>query len=229
MLKEKTINYIFIKGEGGGVHWSNDLNSRITNESRALGFFLGQYLRKHKIKGLGFDGLFYESVLTEKDRELEIVNRLLCIPIKMLDTDYPKEKDPEIVYEYLISHIYKGNKKIVDKYPLVVEKIEEGIEIFRKNHYEYTWIAKKKRITGKGITAKLVGHININRFILTLEFEYKNGEVISNPILETRPNEYAFGYRYKDILIDDSTVKVTDSSNNVWYECPIPPSSAKKA
>ncbi|CAA6826611.1 MAG: Unknown protein [uncultured Sulfurovum sp.] len=222
-------NYIFIKGEGGGVHWSNDLNSHITNESRALGFFLGQYLKQDKVKGLGFDGLYYKGVLTEKDRKIEIINRLLGIPIKMLDKDYPKEKDPKEVYEYLITHIYKGNQKIAKEYPLIVKVVEEGIEIFRKNNYEYTWISKKKRITGKGITAKLVGHININRFILTLEFEYKNGEFISKPILETPPNEYSFKHRFKDILIDGATVKITDRFDKVWYEYPIPPSSAKKA
>lgn len=224
MLKEKIIKYIFVEPEGGGENWDMELNKRITDESRALGFFLGQYLKQHKIKGLGFDGLYYKGVITEKDRKIEIINRLLGIPIKMLDTDYPKEKDPKAVYEYLISHIYKGNKKIIDKYPRIVEKIEEGIEIFRKNNYEYTWIHKKKRITGKGITAKLVGHINIYRFVLTLEFEYKSGEVISEAILETPPNEYSFKHRFKDILIDGSIVKVTKHSDDMWYECPIPPS-----
>ena len=221
MLKEKTINYVFIEPEGGGINWDKELNRRITDESRALGFFLGQYLREHKVKGLGFDGLYYKGVLNEKNREIEIINRLLGIPIKMLDIDYPKEKKPKAVYEYLISHIYKGNQKIVDKYPLIVEKVEEGIEIFRKNNYEYTWIHKKKRITGKGITAKLVGHINIDRFTLTLVFEYKNGKVISKEILETPPNEYSFKHRFKDILIEGSIIKITNRFDKIWYESPI--------
>lgn len=217
LLKEKTIYDITIQPTGSGSDWKKELNDRIRVESRPLGFYLGHYLKKNKIKGFGFDCLYYRGVLTDFDSIAEIINRNLNIPVEMKDSEYPLVKNPKKVYSYLIDKIYKGNKKIVDKYPLVVQAVEEAIEVFRNNNYEYTWIHKQKRITGVGKT-RLVGFINIEKFTLTLEIEYKDGKIISKEILETPPNEYSFSHKFKDILIKDSKVQITNRFNDVWYE-----------
>ena len=48
----------------------------------------------------------------------------------------------------------------------------------------------------------------MEKFVLTLELKSKGTVVFDAPILETKPDETIFAYRFKDVVLEGQTVVV---------------------
>ena len=149
-------------------------------------------------------------------KKLEIINNLLIIPIHFNELNYPKVMDKIKVNEYLIDRICEGIEQIKEEYPEIVENLINGITEFRKNDYECHWLHKKKK--HENLRIELHGYLDIKVFNLTLVIYNKNKEVlISKIILTTPPNEFSFKNRFKDIIIKENIVIITDKHDRPWY------------
>lgn len=65
-------------------------------------------------------------------------------------------------------------------------------------------------------------YLDVSEFKLSLVVCSLDLRVIfDREILKTSPNEYSFKHRFKDIIVDDGKLHVTDSFNNRWFELDI--------
>ncbi|NJL56722.1 hypothetical protein HC928_17365 [bacterium] len=91
------------------------------------------------------------------------------------------------------------------------------IEEFREGGYVNRWIHKSKLLRSVGLRATLNCDLDTRRFVLMLRLE-KNGVVIfEEPILETKPDEVIFAYRFKDIVLEGRTLVVTNKFGDPAY------------
>lgn len=213
----RIMKYIFIHPKVG--LWSESKNQRIRDEERSLGFFLGSYLQKYKLSYEKFDGVLFEGT-SNIEEHISIQNKLLIVPIIMLENGYPNEKNIVLINEYLVSHLHIGLEKIAFNYKELADLIIQGIEEFKKNDYVCTWTHKKKKISKNSIELHCtltVDCFRLSLFILDARLEV----VFSKNILETPPNEYSFKHRFKDIIISNNVLYITDYSNEKWFELDI--------
>jgi hypothetical protein len=209
----KLIKYIFIHPSPGV--WSKDNNARIRDENRSLGFSLGSFLKRNKIYGDKFDGVYFEGVKKPSEQP-NIANKLLIVQIIFDEVAYPKNIDKIKINEYLIDRIYEGINQIKDAYPEISENLITGIEEFRKNGYSCTWIHKKRKY--ENLKIELHCYLDLEFFNLSLIIYNKDNEILfSKIILSTPPNEFSFKHRFKDIIIKENIVIITDSNDIPFY------------
>ncbi|MEN8418240.1 hypothetical protein [Acinetobacter radioresistens] len=209
----KTLKYIFSHPEVG--HWSKDNNARVRDESRSLGYFLGLTLKKYKIKTENFDGIFFEGK-KEPCENYSCINNLLVIEVEFLEDLYPQKGFKKEINEYLILRIEEGLLKIEKKYPEIVRIISKGIQDFREQNYQCSWIYKRKYISQRVVQLRC--EMDINIFHLYLDILSNNKEIlISKLILETLPNEYVFKHEFKEMIIEENSILVSNKLDKVWY------------
>jgi hypothetical protein len=60
------------------------------------------------------------------------------------------------------------------------------------------------------VQASLSCHLDTEKFTLTLKLERKGMTLFEQQILETKPDELIFAYRFKDVVAEDNRVVVKD-------------------
>lgn len=210
----RVMKYVFIHPKVG--LWGEEYNGRIRDEERSLGYFLGLYLKNSNISYEKFDGVFFEGT-DDPEISITIQNKLLIVPIPMFEKEYPSEIDIFLVNEYLIYHLYLGIDKIKESYSELANLLMQGVDAFKKNGYICTWMHKKKKLSKNYVALQCT--LTISYFQLDLLILNSKKEIIFlETILKTPPNEYSFKHRFKDIIVNDDILYVTDFLNNKWFE-----------
>lgn len=209
----KNINYVLIEPELG--LWSQEGNARVRDESRSLGCFLALELKKQKIKSDRFDCIYFKGV--SLPQKVYYANNLMGVEVHFPETSYASKGDIQGINEYLVGRLQAGLELIKDEYPEIVNILLQGIHNFRAVNYQCNWIHKQKKLKNSFCVLRCA--LNTEKFNLFLDvLDHQKNVVFSKLILETPPNEFSFKHHFKDLVIENEHVFVTDHFDKRWFE-----------
>lgn len=114
--------------------------------------------------------------------------------------------------EYYLEMFEKGFKKASEFKEIPLQTLLDFIQEFRDCGYKNEWLHKKKRFKHYDI------EIALDCYFTTLDFQLvatitklsTKEELCSGVVLKTEPDEICFDKEFKDILIDERNIIVTD-------------------
>jgi len=99
------------------------------------------------------------------------------------------------------------------------------LEELKKNGYRNKWLFKEKTFRQFGIKCRLDCELTLDVFTLRLHITKEDKVLFDKKILTTAPDEVAFHYKFKDIIIEGDHLVVTTRSNTeddrVRYKIPL--------
>lgn len=150
-------------------------------------------------------------------KEIYYINNLLVVEIPFPEAPYANKGDIKGINEYLMESLQAGLELIKDEYPEIVNILLQGIHNFRAVNYQCNWVHKQKKLK-KGFCV-LRCALNTEKFNLFLDvLDRQKNVVLSKLILETPPNEFSFKHHFKDLVIENEHVFVTDRFDKRWFE-----------
>ena len=114
--------------------------------------------------------------------------------------------------EYFLESLEIGFHKAADSKLIPLETLLKLICEFRNNGYKNEWLHKRKIFREFDLDVKLNCYFTMHEFRLevTIARLTSNENLCSEVILQTRPDEVFFDKKFKDILIDERNITVTD-------------------
>ncbi len=168
--------------------------------------------KKQKFVTDGFNRLVI-NITENKERETHINS------VKVLSHIFYKEnlsslEDKEVYSsDFIIDLLQEGLDTVSHKYNIPKEEILNTLKEFKENGFVNEWIHKKKRDKVSKVNFILRCVLGIKKFELYLEGEKDKQQVFSKLILSTDPDEVAFDYRFKDILINEDMITITSKTS----------------
>jgi hypothetical protein len=166
-------------------------------------------MRTEKLKGEGYNGIYFEAMFLPPNKCSIVSENALRIPVAFDQQRY-ESLAPGEHHEFFIGMLCEGLEKCSAQFSIPRTAIMQWIEEFRRGGYKNEWTHKTKLLRPAGIRATLLCRLDIERFVLTLRLERKGAVVFDEVILETEPDEIIFAGDFKDVVLVDNTVVVTD-------------------
>lgn len=198
---------------------NKDINYAYAVKKRAK--FITNYINRNclsKIKYKSNDFNIIVIYLTENIIEPYIVNNGLVVPILFDSNRYNKIISTENYFEYYYEKIKETFEIIKGKYETPENNIIQILNELKTNDYKNKWTHKIKTVKNLKLYTSLDCELTINEFILALKINKNDKELLNEIILKTDPDEVAFEYKFKDIIIEDEAVIITEKSGNKLYE-----------
>lgn len=123
--------------------------------------------------------------------------------------------------EFAINMLLGGLRKCAQSYELPLSTIEETIEEFRRGGYRNEWTHSRKTFRRLGLKATLKCAMDDSRFALTLEVGRRGTPVFNDVVLETRPDETIFAYRFKEVVVEEDALVVKNKFGRDTFSVPL--------
>lgn len=188
-----------------------DVSVPFSFETRPLCNYVQRFSRSLKIETNGFNQIVVQDDPFEPD-QLEpriVAEKSLKVPFKFDRLRYESASSLEkqrYFAEVLRHGLQRANDFQVLPLPSLLEKVEE----FERSGFRNRWIHKSRSIRSHRLVAELQCELTMDAFNLTLEVRRQNGPAIRLDILTTKPDEICFHYKFKDIVIRDDHLVVTN-------------------
>jgi len=145
---------------------------------------------------------------------------------KALDTSvsfnkeaYERMNDMER-YEYYLQLLEEGYKICGQYKKIPLEQLLNLQQTFRDNGYKNEWLHKKKKFKEDGI------EVALNCFFTSFDFQLRMSvydieskmELISGTVIRTLPDEVCFDSLYKDVVINNNELIVTEYQNRPKFK-----------
>lgn len=173
--------------------------------------YFSKQIRKARFKTDGtFQMLYVEA--TGKPGECAIVpDRALTAQV-FLDRDRYERIKGTADCSYYLEMLEEGFRKAAEFKKIPLETLLNLIDEFRRNGCRNEWLQKKKRFREADL------EVALNCYFTTLDFKLvvtirkisTREELCSGTILRTLPDEIFFKGRFKDILIENGKIVITD-------------------
>lgn len=178
-------------------------------QTRYICNFLERRVRPERFDADGFRGAFIEGWLNPDVPCAIVSESALRIPIGF-DLERYKSLASDDFHEFFIGMLCEGLEKCSRQFSIPLAAIVRGIEEFRQGGYKNEWIHKARLFRPTGIHATLSCDLDIERFVLTLRLKREGITIFDRAILETKPDEIVFAGRFKDVILVENMVVVTD-------------------
>jgi hypothetical protein len=180
--------------------------------------FITNYVNRNCLEKLKYksDISILAIHLTEKVIEPYYVNNGFVVSVLFEKDNYDKINTIENYFEYYYKCIKQAFEIIQNGHKIPKEEIIKTLVELKENNYRNNWMHKNKII--KGFNIKLNCELNIYEFTLILNITKNNEEIFNKIILKTDPDEVAFEYRFKDIVIKNDIIIITEKNGNTLYE-----------
>jgi hypothetical protein len=188
--------------------------------------FICNYLEQ-KLKVLKFETKEFNKICLigyEKNWQEIYVNpfKSLSAPVKFRMEEYLKIS-PNDLPSYFINLLREGLIYIEKNHQIPLPEILNWLLEFEKNGCINKWIHKEKKIVQHKLKCELICNLNINNFKLNLVIKNLDGKAIfDKEILKTKPDEIIYEHLFKDIVLIDDKVGVTDKFGKVFFKTAIP-------
>ena len=156
-----------------------------------------------------YSKLLIQGTLRPDAPAAQMPESALVVPVEFDRARYESLSGDEH-HEFFISMLLVGFKKAAATHPIPRPELEGAVEEFRAGGYRNLWIAKEKTLRSARIKAKLSCTLDSEKFQLTLEVSRNSAIVYSKVILETKPDEIIFGYRFKNLVFEGNMIRVLD-------------------
>jgi hypothetical protein len=196
--------------------YNEDYRYEFTLHTRFISNYFSKQIRKQRFVT---DGTFNMISVNPTPKKLE---ECKIVPVDSLNVYVPFDKQR---YEqtkgttdcdYYLELLEKGFEKASKCKEIPLSSLCNLIDDFRKNSCKNEWQHKKKRFKEQDI------EVILNCFFTTLDFRLvatinqvsTKKELCSGTLIRTEPDEIYFSKIFKDILIDEENIIITDTSDS---------------
>jgi hypothetical protein len=158
---------------------------------------------------------FHTIVITftqNPSKEIRIGNKGLIVHIGFDKEKYLSIRSDTVeLHKYLYSLIIEAMKKAHKEYFIVpIDEVLKTMKEFQDLNYVYTWSYKKKKDKNRKLFVELSCRLELDKFSLKL-VAVRNGdeEICNRIILETDSDPFAYKYEFKDIIVEEKQIRVT--------------------
>jgi hypothetical protein len=196
----------------------------VKDQTRHIGHYLGRKLASLKFQTDGFDRV---CVIGKKDPQETYVNSSSVLSVYVpFDMDQCRQLPREKLSDYYASLYESGLQKAAITHLLPSTPLLAWLKELKQNDYRNDWLHKEKTFKTYGIKCALSCSMTLDKFTLTLNVTKNGVRCFDEVILTTPPDEVAFHYKFKDLLIEDAHVIVTTNlkseSERILFKMPIP-------
>lgn len=188
-----------------------------TLRSRCACHFIGRHIWKQQIRVPDFNRI---SVTLSKGASLKFeVNscQVGCITMPFEESRYEGLSDIAF-HELVITHLLSACDQFLRTLPEVLGALTEAVRLFREVGYRDEWVAKSRRFAAAGIHASLACELTPQRFGLRLVIRRRGTPVFDQEIFTSDPDEVAFDYRFRDVVVMDDMLVVTSKTSKPLLE-----------
>lgn len=179
-------------------------------------YFVNRHLKKAKFQSPNFKKIGF--VLSKNPREPFCDDKFLTIEL-LADLDvYDHLTSVEEKGDYFVAKITEGLKKARNKFDIPEEEILTSLKLLKDLGYKNEWIYKSKKFKEKEITAELSCSLDIESFRLILKTFASDKLISENLVLQTKPDELIYDHKFKDLIVKNGMLLITDKFDNVVFE-----------
>ena len=189
--------------------YADEISTTFGFRTRYVCNFLERVLRPLKFSADGFSKICVQGRHVA-DESCPIVPENAALPSVHFDQRLYETLGTGERHEFFLEMLVHGLEKCARFHSIPLRELREGVDAFRKQGYRNEWIHQQKNLRPLGVLASLECSLDQERFVLTLCLERKGATVFEEAILETKPDEIIFGYRFKDIVVADKSIIVRD-------------------
>lgn len=177
--------------------------------SRYLCNFVRRRVAPLKFQAMGFGSIAVQGCREPKE-ECPIRGEKVAVATVRFDQQRYDSLEPAEYHEFFIGMLLEGLEKCARHRIIPLSEIKTAIDEFRAGGYRNEWTHKSRAFRTVGLQASLNCSLDMEKFVLTLKLERKGVTLYDAPILETKPDETIFAYRFKDVVHDGQSVIVKD-------------------
>jgi len=182
--------------------------------TRFISNYFSKAVRKHKYQT---DGSFNMIAI---DGSCGIVSpEIVPLTVLKITLEFNKEKYAQIRgtanCDYYLELLEKGFKQ-ADKFkPIPLDILLGIIAEFKDNGCKNEWLHKKKIFNDHDLEVILTCEFTTNYFklIATINQISTKKELVKGAVMTTEPDEVLFDKMFKDILLNDDSIIITDTSD----------------
>jgi hypothetical protein len=170
------------------------------------------YLERGVLKAIKYKADFGRICisLTEADPPTTVLNssNVLCVGMPF-DLDEYESFSRKERSQYYSLKLKQGLEKCNCTHSIPLSEILQGLKDHQDLGWHNEWVHRKRHFRERKVVASLTCNLTIDSFELTLQV-WRDGSLVYNKVvLETDPDEIAFGYRFKDIELKRGRLIVT--------------------
>jgi hypothetical protein len=210
-----TLRYIalLLENEVKGRMYSSDF----AYHTRFVSNYFSKAIRKYKFDTNGVFNMISIALLPDNKTEQTKITA-----INVLETYLPfDQKRYEQIKgtedcSYYLELLEQGFKKASEFKPNPLDTLLNLIEEFKKGGCKNEWLHKKKRFKEKDLEVILTCEFTTNYFqlIATINQISTKKELVKGVVMKTRPDEIHFEKMFKDILMHENFIVITDASDS---------------
>ncbi|MCH5021973.1 hypothetical protein [Pectobacterium atrosepticum] len=186
--------------------YGKEITYPFKEQSRSICNFLERKIKDLKFSSEGFKTVcFVGKKQPSKDVFVNSSN-VLNVDV-YIDEDRYKSISVDCLNDYFVEVIRSGLDKCEGMLP--IDEVTSFIHEFENCGYVNEWVHKKKVFKKQSLVCSLICNHSIKDFQLSLKVVRSDDVVFNEVILTTPPDELAYHYKFKDILMDDDEVIVT--------------------
>ncbi|GEN69911.1 hypothetical protein [Chryseobacterium rhizosphaerae] len=194
---------------------NNELRYEFQLHTRYISNYLSKEIRKHKFQTDGTFNMLSISLLPDKIKDTKIVALDVLETYLLFDkSKYEKIKGSDKC-DYYLELFEEGFKKANKFKSVPVDVLLSLLKEFKKGGCRNEWLHKKKNFKNHNLQIILSCEFTTNYFqlIITINQISSKKEIVREIIMKTEPDEILFEKMFKDILIENDEIIVTDSSD----------------
>jgi len=192
----------------------------IRDQTRSICNFLERQLAKRKFKTEGFKRI---CIIGYSNLQEEIyINscQVLSVPI-LFNMDECRQTPQCKLDDYYAELLIVGLKRCATKYQIPLDDMLVWLDDLKQNGYINKWTFKEKTFRELGIKCRLQCMLTKEAFTLRLDINSKGSSLFDEVILTTAPDEIVFYHQFKDIMVKNDEVVVTDRLGGVLFRISI--------
>lgn len=199
------------------IKTDNKLRSEFQYHTRFISNYFSKAIRKYKFDTNGIFNMISIALLPENNLK----------PTKISGADVLKTYLPfdskryEQIKEtkdcgYYLELLEQGFKKASEFKPIPLDTLLTLIDEFKKGGCKNEWIHKKKRFKDIDLEVILKCEFTTNYFqlIATINQISTKKELVKGIVMKTKPDEIHFDKMFKDILVHENFIVITDASDS---------------
>jgi hypothetical protein len=183
--------------------------SVVRDQTRHICNYLERQLDSLKFDSGGFNKVCIVGYGNPSSEMYVASTKALAVPVA-IDMDYCRSVSNDTLVSYYIELLTFGLKKASLEFNIPLGHFLQWLDDFKAVGYRNEWVFKDKKIRNLGIICRLNCVMTLEEFNLSLQVTNSSGVIYDRVILTTPPDEVAFHYRFKDVLVEgDNLVVVT--------------------
>lgn len=196
--------------------YDEDYRYEFKLHTRFINHYLSIQIRKQKLETDGTYNMISVAPIPNNIEECKIV------PLEVLRVTVPFDKNryeqikKTSNHEYYLELLGEGFKRASKSKNIPLDSLINLINDFRDNNYKNEWQHKKKKFQEQDIEVILDCKFTSFDFqlIVTINKTSTKERLVSGTLIRTLPDEIYFDKMFKDILVNDENIIITDASDS---------------